>query len=144
MRVRQIMDRLTAEVPALAGRVREASDYTSLLRNVSLTAATGGAYVMPSGLRAGPAASATGAYVQSFDDVVAVVILVPDPNKGLGRQGATIDDLRGAVIGAVAGWMPDGAMGACQLLRGAMINLGGAALAYQIEFTIPDQLRITS
>lgn len=144
MRVAQAMSRIEANVPALVGRVREASDYKALLRSVSLTAATGGAYVMPTGQRGGAVRAATGAFIQDVDDVIAVIVLVPDPNKGLGRQGATIDDLRELVIAALAGWIPENALGACQLLRAAMINLGGAALAYQIEFTIPDQLRIAS
>jgi len=137
-----VIARIEARVPALSGRIRAAEDYVSLLRQKSITSATGGAYVMPAGLRGGRAVAATGAFVQDIDEVIAVVILVPAPSKGLGRQGDTIDALIGQVIGAVAGWTANDEVGVFQLLRGAMINLGDAMLAYQIDFSITDQLRI--
>ncbi|MGD9863588.1 MAG: hypothetical protein AB7S99_10275 [Pseudodonghicola sp.] len=143
MDLAQLIARIEAQVPTLSGRTRETEDFQALLRQASLTAATGGAFVMPAGLRGGKAEISVGSYVQDVDEVIAVVILVPAPSKGLGRQGATITTLIKAVIEAVAGWAPDEATGVFQVLRGAMINLGTALLAYQLEFSISDQVRTT-
>ncbi len=137
-----VIARIEARVPALSGRTRPAEDYVSLLRQKSMASAPGGAFVMPAGLRGGRPAAATGSFVQDIDEVTAVVILVPAPSKGLGRQGGTIDLLIRQVIEAVAGWAPGDEVGVFQVLRGAMINLGDAVLAYQIDFSITDQLRI--
>lgn len=141
MDLAQVITRIEARVPELSRRTRETEDFQALLRQTSLTAATGGAYVMPAGLRGGKAEIFSGSYVQDIDEVIAVVLLVPAPSKGLGRQGATITTLIKAVIEAVAGWAPDDVIGVFQVLRGAMINLGTALLAYQLEFCISDQVR---
>lgn len=136
-----VIARIEGLVPALDGRVREAEDYVGMLRLKSMTSATGGAYVMPAGLRGGRATAAAGAFVQDIDEVIAVVILVPAPSKGFGRQAATAGGLIKDTINALAGWAPDDATGVFQVLRGAMINLGDAVLAYQLDFSISDQVR---
>lgn len=137
MLVQDVISRITANVPELAGRTRAAEDFRMLLQDAGITSAQGGAYVMPSGLRGGSAQSATGVFTQDLDEIVAVVILVP------GRQGATIDRLIGDVLQALCGWVPEGSIGPVVLVRGAMINLGEGVLAFQIEFSVPDQLRIS-
>lgn len=141
MLIQDIIDRLNGKVAALSGRIRAAEDYTALLQMKGITSAQGGAYVMPSGIRGGRVEAATGVFTQMVDEIVAVVILVP-AERGLGRQGATIDSLKKGVIEALCGWVPDDAIGPFQLVRGAMINLGNGALAFQIEFSVADQLRI--
>jgi hypothetical protein len=137
-----VITRIAEQVPELTGRVHGAAEYRRLLESRALQNAAGGAYVMPAGLRGGRVQSAAGAYVQDLDEVVAVVLFVPNPNPGNTRQVATIDALVKAVVEALCGWVPGGAIGPFQLLRGAMINLGGGSLAYQVEFTVADQLRI--
>jgi hypothetical protein len=141
MLLQDVIDRITSKVDALAGRIRAAEDYRALLQMKGITSAQGGAYVMPAGLRGGRAQSATGFFTQDLDEVIAVVILVPG-ERGLGRQGAKIDGLIRNVIEALCGWVPDEAIGPVQLVRGAMINVGDGVLAFQIEFSVPDQLRI--
>ena len=141
MLIQEVIDRLNEKVAALSGRIRAAEDYTALLQMKGITSAQGGAYVMPSGIRGGRVESATGIFTQMVDEIIAVVVLVP-AERGLGRQGATIDGLKQAVIEALCGWVPDDAIGPFQLVRGAMINLGDGALAFQTEFSVPDQLRI--
>ncbi|WP_126977469.1 phage tail terminator protein [Frigidibacter oleivorans] len=141
MLVQDIIARLGDRVVALAGRIRAAEDYAALLQMKGISSAQGGAYVMPSGIRGGRVESATGVFTQIVDEVIAVVILVP-AERGLGRQGATIESLKQDVIQALCGWVPEEAIGPFQLVRGAMINLGEGALAFQLEFSVPDQLRI--
>lgn len=140
MLAQDVISRIETEVSALQGRVRQAEDFRGILQTAGITSAQGGAYVMPLGMRGGKVHSATGAFVQDFEEVIAVVILVP--TGGPGRQGETIFALIRSVIEALCGWVPSDAIGPFQLGRGAMINLGQGALAYQVEFSIPDQLRI--
>ena len=142
MLIQDVIDRLDEQVTALTGRIRPAEDYTALLQMKGITSAQGGAYVMPSGIRGGRVEAATGFFTQMVDEIVAVVILVPG-ERGLGRQGGTIDSLKKDVIEALCGWVPEDAIGPFQLVRGAMINLGDGALAFQTEFSVPDQLRIS-
>ena len=141
MLVADVITKIDADVPSLSGRVRAAEDYTALLQMKGISSAQGGAYVMPSGMRGGSVNAATGVFVQDVDEVIAVVILVP-AERGLGQRGTTIDTLKKQVIEAICGWVPDDTSGPFQLVRGAMINLGSGVLAFQIEFSVPDQLRI--
>lgn len=141
MLVQDTITRIGERVAPLAGRIRYAEDYQALLQMAGISSAQGGAYVMPSGIRGGRVESATGVFTQIVDEVIAVVILVP-AERGLGRQGATVESLKQEVIQALCGWVPDEAIGPFQLVRGAMINLGQGSLAFQIEFSVPDQLRI--
>lgn len=142
MQLQDVIERITTNVTDLTGRVREAEDYAAILQMKGITSAQGGAYVMPAGLRGGRVQAATGVFVQDFDEVVAVVILVPSGDRGLSRRGSSFFTQIHGVIDALCGWVPDDAVGPFQLVRGAMINLGQGVLAYQIEFSIPDQLRI--
>lgn len=141
MDLQAVITRLKEKVPDLSGRIYPTEDYVSLLRMTRTTSATGAAYVMPAGLRGGRADVATGVFRQEVSEVIAVVILVPAQNKGTGRV-STIDSLINDVLEGMAGWVPDEAIGPFQLVRGAMINLGNAVLAFQIDFSVPDQLRI--
>lgn len=140
MLAQDVISRIETKVSALQGRVREAEDFRVILQTAGITSAQGGAYVMPAGMRGGKVHSATGAFVQDIEETIAVVILVP--TGGPGRQGATIFALISSVIEALCGWVPPDAIGPFQLGRGAMINLGQGALAYQVDLSIPDQLRI--
>lgn len=137
--LQDVIDRIDTGVAALSGRVRGAAEYQHQLRAKTLLQ---GAFVMPAGIRGGKVRDVTGGYVQDIDDIIAVVIIVPDPSPAGGRQVAVIDALIRSTIGVLCGWQPDGAMGRFALMRAAMINLGNGALAYQIDFTISDQLRI--
>ncbi len=143
MDLQSVITRLEEKVPTLAGRVHATEDYAALLRMRSLTSSTGAAYVMPAGLRGGRADAATGVFRQEISEVIAIVLLVPAENKGMGRV-STIDTLIGDVLQGIAGWVPGDAIGPFQVVRGAMINLGNAVLAFQIDFSVPDQLRILS
>jgi hypothetical protein len=142
MLLQEVIGRLETKVTALAGRIRTAEDYAGLLQMSGMTSATGGAYVMPAGLRGGKVLDATGVFAQDLDRVIAVVIIVPAPNPGFSLQASTIDAQIRDVIDALCGWVPADVIGPFQLVRGAMINLGEGLLAFQIDFSVPDQLRI--
>lgn len=140
MLLQPVIDRIAAETMALGQRVGGAAEYSAMLQSSGARAATAGAYVMPAGLRGGSVRAAAGAFVQDYDEVIAVVVIVPDASASMRGLGSIDSQIRG-VIDALAGWEPEGAMGPFSLLRGAMINLGAGLLAYQLEFSISDQVR---
>ena len=142
MQLQDVIARIGLHVTELSGRIREAEDYAAVLQMRGVTSAQGGAYVMPSGMRGGRVQAAAGMFIQDLDEVIAVVLLVPSGDRGLSRRGSSFFSLIHAVIQSLCGWVPEDSIGPFQLVRGAMINLGDGALAYQIEFSVPDQLRI--
>ena len=82
------------------------------------------------------------------------------PKRGLNSPGILADRVTGdplgdkalkdisplvaAVIEAVCGWAPDDAIGVFELRSAELVGAKGGALIFQIEFTLNDQLRITS
>ena len=142
MQIADISARIEARVPQLAGRIQDASAFQKMLQTSAALSASGGAFVMPSGLSGGRVQAMAGAFLQDIATVIAVVLVVPDANPMSGRAGGTIDARMKAVIEAICGWTPPDAPGPFALLRGAMINLGAGVLAFQLEFSIADFLRI--
>lgn len=138
----EVIARIEARVPALTGRVQGAAELAALLRSNTLRDARGGAYVVPLSLRGGAARAATAAFVQDFDEVVAVVLVVPSGAPTGTRALGSVDVLSEAVLEALAGWKPDGAIGPLRLARAGMLNVGAGVLVYQIDFNVARQLRI--
>lgn len=139
-----IVTRLEASIPALQGRIRQAAEFQALMESNSLKGANSGLYVLPTGLRGGQAEAVTGAFVQSIEEMVAVVVFLPSHDKAGAAKLGLIQDLTRQVITAIAGWEPENTIGPFRLLRGAMLNVGAGALVYQIDFALTDQLRITT
>ena len=58
------------------------------------------------------------------------------------QPGGSIRD--GEVIEAVCGWAPDDAIGVFELRSAELVGAKDGALIFQLEFTLNDQLRITT
>ncbi len=142
MQISDVTARIEARVPQLSGRIKDASAFQSMLQTKSQLSASGGGFVMPWGLSGGRVDAMSGAFLQNIAMVIAVVLVTPDANPMSGRAGGTIDARMRAVIEALCGWTPPDAPGPFALLRGAMIDLGAGVLAFQLEFSIADFLRI--
>jgi hypothetical protein len=56
---------------------------------------------------------------------------------------ATIDSLEAAVLAALAGWGPAGAIDVLEPRRGRLVSVAAGAVIYQIDFAITEQLRIS-
>lgn len=139
-----VITRLKAEVSEFSGRVDGAAEFADLMQRGSRPQSALAAYVLPLGLQGGTSEASAGLFVQSVRETVAVVILVNAADALGNRALQTLDPLVKAVIGAVAGW--DGgedALGIFELVRGNLITPGTGLIAYQLEFAINDQLRIT-
>jgi len=75
--------------------------------------------------------------------------LTRDAEASLAQAGGAgaltpLDALIRAVIAALAGWGPAGATGVFRLARGQIANMNAGTIVYQLEFTLPDHVRITT
>jgi len=134
--------RIEARVPALAGRVRGAAEFSALVASNDISAVRAGAYVLAMSLTGGAARAATGAFVQDVEEGLTVLLTqrAEEPTGGTGRDWIVTQ--RDALIAALAGWVPAGSPGAMRLRRGQMLNVARGLLVYQLDFAVPTQLRI--
>jgi hypothetical protein len=137
-----VMARIEAEVPELAGRVEGGRAFVELIRARKLPARSIAAYVFPSGLTGARPDAAAGAFAQMLTHRTSVVLFV----QSLDRTGSTaldrIDEVLMAVVRALAGWAPGGEVGVYRFERGQLVESGAGRLAYQLDFSIDDQMRI--
>lgn len=140
--VATVATRIAAQVPAL-GSIEYVADLAALVRENAMPQREVAAFVIPSGFDDKGGDSAAGLYTQLIDDAVSVVLCV----KALGdpkakRAVPAIDELKDAVVGALAGWAPDDVVGVFRPVRGRLVSVTKGLVIYQIDFTLLDQLRI--
>lgn len=145
----ELKTRIEAQVAVLAGRVEHALDLVELVGQGALPQSRYAAFVVPVGLRPQSGGeSAAGAFTQSLDEVLAVVLVVNSAGDVTGAKAAPrVDELVWQLIQAVAGWAPADLAatlytGDFRFLRGEVISLTRGAVFYQVEFAIQLQLRI--
>ncbi len=137
--------RLSAAVPALAGRIGTALQLSELMKRNQLGVMTPAAFLLPLGLRGGSADAATGIFRQSLDRFLGVVLVMRSASDPLGAKIADgLIALIEAVIRAIVGWSPDAAIGVFRLARGELVSLAGGAVTYQLDFILDDQLRVNT
>ncbi|WP_297772682.1 hypothetical protein [uncultured Roseovarius sp.] len=139
-----VIARLEAEVPELTGRVDGGRAFVDLIRSKKLPARSIAAYVFPSGIQGARADAASGAYTQMLTHRTSIVLFV----QSFDRTGSTaldrIDALLMRVVRGIAGWAPGDEVGVYRFERGQLVESGAGRLAYQLDFSIDDQLRILS
>lgn len=138
----EVMTRLQAEVPDLRS-VQGAAEFQQLVDNRVQPQHGVAAFVLPLGLRGQQPMDAAGTFVQPVTEAVGVVLML-NSNDGLGQRAIKrLKPLLAEIIGAVASWAPpSGALGVFQLVRAQLVSVNGGFLTYQIDFSIPTQLRI--
>jgi hypothetical protein len=137
-----VKDRLEA-ISALAGRVHGAARLAQLTERGAQAQASTAAFVLPLGLRGGSADAVTGMFRQALDRLVGVVLMVRNVGDATGAAAqAELEPLIEAVIGAIAGWAPDEAIGVYKLARGELVSIAAGTVTYQLDFALDDQLRI--
>ena len=139
----QLIARIDARVPDLAGRTQAAADLAALMAANALPPAPVSAFVLPLALQGGSADAAAGIYRQSVDEMFAVLLVFREAGRTGEQVLARVRDIIRQVVEAVAGWGPDEVPGVLRLLRGGMVRMSGGTLVYQLDFAITDQLRIT-
>lgn len=141
--IEAIKIRLTDAVADLGGRIEGAAEFDAV-RKRGTPPRTPVAYLLPLGIVARPGDAATGVFTQSYAEALSVILLFSSNDRhgerALGRMREIIFD----VITALIGWAPDDQIGVFQLARGGLIGSGGeASFAYQLDFNIDNQLRVT-
>lgn len=139
----EVITRIEAEVPGLAGRTKEAADLAELIRQKALPQAAATAFVLPLGLRPrGEGEAGTGSFTQMLDETVSVVLVVRSAGDVTGAKALPkIGDLIDALIAAIPGWGPDAAIGVFRLARGQLLSAAAGAVQYQLDFAIQTQVR---
>lgn len=138
-----IKARIETNVPELAGRTGEAAELAAQMMRNSPPNVTPAAYVVPADLRGGKGSAMAGMFVQSVTETVSVVLFVSGHDATGRRALSQVRPIMDAIIGAVAGWAPDG-RGVFELKLARRVSFDNATLIYQIDFAINDQLRIAS
>ena len=134
-----VIARLNAEVADLGGRVEGAAAVgaNGVPENVT-------ALVMPLGLVGARADTGTGVFVQEFRETVGVYLIARSHDR-LGKKALQrLRPLILEIIETIAGWAPSDEVGVFELSRGALKSMAKGTLIYQIDFSINDQLRITT
>jgi len=144
IRIDEVRARIEAQVPDLAGQLGNAGQFSQLIDNNRLPQRAKGGFVLPGSLSGGQVTSATGLFVQNFNETVMVVLFARVAGDPLGESGLDeISPLVRAVIEGVVGWGPDDAPGVFALSQAELVGSKDGALIYEIHFTLHDQMRVT-
>lgn len=127
---------------SIVDRVEDALQLQSLVEQGQLPAAGVSAFVVPLGLRGGQVRSATVPFIQDTEETLAVMLAVRALTALDARAKASLSALIDGVVGAIAGWQPDGQPDAFRLGRAFLVTVQGGMLLYQIEFSLSSSLRI--
>ncbi|RWR26790.1 hypothetical protein D2T29_19630 [Sinirhodobacter populi] len=143
MLVDAVIERLADAVPDLSGRINGALQLARLRQQNALPQATPAAFVILGDIEGGEVASASGAFVQAYRDVIAVVLVVrTNDSPAASRSGDALHPLIWAVIEALVGRRLEGAVGQMALRRAFLVSLADGAAVYQIEFSQLNQMRL--
>ncbi len=141
MLVEEVRQRLLGR--AAVARCEGTVELTALIAAGQMPAAPESAFVVPMGFRGGAVRSTGSAFVQSCEEAVAVVLALRVAS-GVTAPDLTLEARIDAVIAAVAGWQPAGAMDVFRLVRANMLSFQKGIVLYQIEFATSSELRIVT
>lgn len=140
MLVDALKTRLRDAVPELRS-VEGAANMAALMQSNGLPQQTPAAHVVTLGMQGGDEEAAAGAFIQSYQEVLGVIVTWRTV-VNTDRAVSDVEDLIRTIVRAVAGWEPAGAMAPFKLLRGQLVTMAKGTLVYQLDFAIADQLRI--
>ena len=142
-RLDEFSERLKARVPDL--EIQNAGQFARLIESNQLPQFRKGAFVLPGRLSGGQVQTLTGFYAQAVTEGVSVVLVVRVASDPTGAKALDeITPLIRSVVNAVCGWGPADAPGVFALTSGELVGSQAGALIFQIDFSLLDQLRITS
>ena len=87
IRIEEVLGRVQAHVPELAGRIEGAGKFAELIEQDRLPQQTPAGFVLPGGMTGGPATAAAGMFLQNFRESVIVVVVVRVVGGGHRRVG---------------------------------------------------------
>lgn len=138
-----IKARLQARVPSLR-QIEDALSLTALLKSGALPRQSPAAFVLPAGIVGGQTEAMSGAFVQSVQDVISIVLAVNASSAAGVGQAARVDILIREIIDALCGWAPETGPGVYALRRAEVMSMTGGLATWRIDLAIADQLRIQS
>jgi len=143
IRIDDVRARIEGKVPALAGQIGNAGEFSKLIEAGQMQAARK-AYVLPGALAGGARQAMSGMFTQALEETVLVVLSVRVASDPTGARALDeISPLVRDTVRAVCGWGPEDAPGVFALARGELVGAAQGMLIYQLDFTLDDQLRIT-
>ena len=142
MDVTLIIARLKDRVPEFGGRVAGAAELARLTAVGKAPEVTPAGHVIPTGIAGGKHHAQTGAYIQQIDRLFSVIVTVKTQDASGRRVLETLDEFIGQVIDALSGWELGDRIGVVLFRRAALLRSGDGLFAYEISFSIADQLRI--
>lgn len=140
-----VIDRLIATVPEL-GSVEGAAELAALLNAPPQVWARPRAHVVPMGIRGGQVLDVAGAYVQQIEIAFSVYVSFASHGDAKGKQSMLdVSALQNKIIICLCGWVPAGLTtnGEVRLARSYLAELKPGLLVYALDFTLPDQLRMS-
>lgn len=137
-----IILRLKDRVPDLGARVFGAAELANLTANGKLPQVTPAAHVITTGIAGGKHHAQLGSFVQTIDRLFSVILTLRSQDASGARALARLDGLITDIIAALAGWDIDGRLGVFVFRRAALLQTQDGVFAYEISFSIADQLRI--
>ena len=144
IRIDEVRARIEAKVPALAGKIGNAGQFSLLVERNQMPQHVVAGFVLPGGLQGGQTSAVSGFFVQMFAETVIVVLAARVANDPTAERATDeISPLVRDVVEAVCGWGPDDAPGIFTLGNGELVGVQAGTLIYQLDFTLSDQLRIT-
>jgi hypothetical protein len=143
MLVDEVIERIAANVPALAGaRTQGAMEFASLVAQGTLPAFSPAAFVLPLGRNGGARTAIANAFTQVLDTTFAVVLVLRSAGDASGqRSSGALNELIEALLACLPGWKPTESIGVVAFLRDRLIDVAAGAVFYQLDFTTQRQLR---
>lgn len=138
--IEAVTTRLEGRIAELQGRIEGAAELSRVMQSGALPGLA--VYLLPLGLQGAAADAAAGMYRQSYRETLGVMLVMGSNDRAGERALKRLRTLIFEVVEALAGWQPGDELGVFELTRGALVNLRTGHVGYQIDFTIPDQLRI--
>ncbi|SDY55412.1 phage tail terminator protein [Citreimonas salinaria] len=147
MLVAPLKTRLEGRVQELQGRLFTASDFMAVMESNVVPAGGVNGYLIPAGVTGVPTrgtGAISGFFTQEVRHGVSLVVLLRNVDRHGKRALDELDTFSADITAAVCGWAPDGVVGVFELQRAGVIETRHrGVLAYQFQFFITDQLRIT-
>ena len=137
-----IIDRLKVRVPDLGKRVSGAAEFAALTATGAAPQDTPAAHVIPSGITGGKVVAATGVFLQGTDRLYSIILTIRASDASGGRILDRVSEFIDDIIAALAGWNFGNRVGVMHLRRCTLARAASGVFAYELTFSIDDQLRI--
>lgn len=133
--------RLEARLPGT--RIRAAGSYVAVVTSGQVQPMRQ-AFVIPASITGGRVEAAAGAFVQSIERGITVMLQLPAYSETGAAELDPLEALVADTIVALAGWTPGDTAGVFVLRRGGIAALGKGSVFYGLEFVLTDHVRIAT